>query len=184
MSLALWAAAPTLLGWHPTTVVTGSMSPHINPGDVISARPVPASSLRVGMVLLVDDPDHPKQLRLHRLVEFSPDGRLVLRGDANPQADSSHVDPRAVRGVGSVRVPYVAIPILWIHEKAWVKLVLLVAAILALVAAMGLDRDPSAVSTEEQTGPTPTEPTPTEPTSTEPTSTEPTGTRPRRTERP
>jgi signal peptidase len=96
------------------------------------------------MVLLVDDPDHPNRLRLHRLVRFTPDGRLVLRGDANAGEDSSHVERTAVHGVGSVRVPYIAIPILWIHEKAWVKLVVLVAVILALVAALGLDRDPAA----------------------------------------
>jgi signal peptidase len=144
MSLALWAAAPALLGWNPTTVVTGSMAPQILPGDVISSRPVPTGSLRPGMVLLVDDPDQPNRLRLHRLVRFTPDGRLVLRGDANPGEDSSHVERRAVHGVGSLRVPYIAIPILWIHEKAWVKLVVLVAAILALVAALGLDRDPAA----------------------------------------
>jgi signal peptidase I len=140
MSLTLWAAMPALLGWHPTTVVTGSMEPNIKPGDVVSARPVPSSSLKLGMVLLVDDPDHPDRLRLHRLVRFNPNGSLELRGDANPRADSSTVGRRAVHGVGSVRVPYVAIPILWLHEGALLKLVILVAAILALVAAAGLDR--------------------------------------------
>lgn len=144
MSLALWAGAPALLGWHPTTVVTGSMEPKIHPGDVISARPVSIGQVRPGMVLLVDDPDHRERLRLHRLVRFSGDGSLVLRGDANPGEDSSHVDPRAVRGVGSLRVPYVALPILWIHENAWFKLAALVAAVLALVAVMGLDRGAEA----------------------------------------
>jgi signal peptidase len=105
ISLTLWAGAPALLGWHATTVVTGSMQPRINPGDVVSARPVPSGSLQLGMVLLVDDPDHPDRLRLHRLVRFSPDGRLILRGDANPHEDSSPVDRQAVHGVGSLRVP-------------------------------------------------------------------------------
>lgn len=141
MSLTLWAAAPALLGWEPTTVVTGSMEPDIRPGDVVSARPIPSVNLKLGMVLLVDDPDHANRLRLHRLVRISPDDRLVLRGDANPQEDSSHVDRRAVHGVGAVRVPYVATPILWLHERAWTKLAILVTVILMLVAASGLDRN-------------------------------------------
>jgi signal peptidase I len=140
MSLTLWAAMPALLGWQPTTVVTGSMAPKINHGDVVSARPVPSSSLQPGMVLLVDDPDHRDRLRLHRLVRFNPDGSLVLRGDANPQDDSSPVDRKAVHGVGVLRVPYVATPILWLQQGAWLRLVMLVAVILALVAAAGLDR--------------------------------------------
>jgi signal peptidase I len=140
MSLTVWAAMPALLGWHPTTVVTGSMQPNIMPGDVVSARPVSSTDLKLGMVLLVDDPDHANQLRLHRLVRFSPDGSLVLRGDANPQEDSSHIDRQAVHGVGAVRVPYVATPILWLHERAWTRLAILVALILTVVAATGLDR--------------------------------------------
>lgn len=150
MSLMLWAAAPALLGWHPTTVVTGSMEPHIRPGDVVSARPVPSGKLQLGMVLLVDDPDHAHQLRLHRLVRFNPDGLLVLRGDANPQEDSSHIDRRAVHGVGSVRVPYVASPILWLHERAWIKLAIMVALVLAVVAATGLDRHLAPAETEAE----------------------------------
>jgi signal peptidase len=149
MSLTIWAAVPALLGWHPTTVVTGSMEPSIRPGDVVSARPVASSELKLGMVLLVDDPDHANQLRLHRLVGFNPDGRLVLRGDANPHEDSSPVERQDVRGVGSVRVPYVATPILWLHEGAWIKLAMLIALILLVVAASGLDRH-LAPATEEE----------------------------------
>ena len=140
MSMALWAAAPALLGWQATTVVTGSMQPRISPGDVISARPIPSENLQLGMILLVDDPDHRDRLRLHRLIRFNPDGRLVLRGDANPAEDSTPVDREAVHGVGSLRVPYVATPILWIQEGALFKLLILVALILAVVAATGLDR--------------------------------------------
>jgi signal peptidase I len=140
MSLALWAAAPSLLGWQATTVVTGSMQPRIKPGDVVSARPIPSGNLQLGMILLVDDPDHRDRLRLHRLVRFSPDGRLVLRGDANPAEDSTPVDRQAVHGVGSLRVPYVATPILWLHESAWIKIFVLAAVALGVVAATGLDR--------------------------------------------
>lgn len=170
LSLALWAAAPAILGWHPTTVVTGSMQPRINPGDVVVARPVPTGELRPGHVLLVDDPDHHDRLRLHRLVRTNPDGRLVLRGDANPTEDSTPVDPRAVHGVGSVRVPYVATPIMWIQKHAWTNLAILLAVILTLVAATGLDRDltpaseprpnPSGSGDDPTPPPTPAEPTP------------------------
>jgi signal peptidase len=65
----------------------------------------------------------------------------VLKGDANPQEDSSQVDRQAVHGVGALRVPYVALPILWLHENAWGKLAAFVAVVLALVAALGLGRD-------------------------------------------
>lgn len=140
LSLALWAATPSLLGWQPTTVMTGSMQPRINPGDVVIARPVPTSELRPGQVLLVDDPDHHDRLRLHRLVRSNLDGRLILRGDANPGEDSTPVDPHAVHGVGVLRVPYVATPILWLHNHAWTDLAILLALIATLIGATSLDR--------------------------------------------
>jgi signal peptidase len=168
LSLAMWAAAPAILGWHPTTVVTGSMEPRIHPGDVVVARPVPTDELRPGQVLLVDDPDHHDRLRLHRLVRTTPDGSLVLRGDANAGEDSTPVDPRAVHGVGFLRVPYVATPILWIQNQAWTNLAILLAVILTLVSATGLDRDatPASEPGPSPSGPgdDPTPPTPAEPT--------------------
>lgn len=155
MTLTLWAAAPALLGWQPTTVVSGSMEPHISRGDVVSARPIPSGSLQLGMVLLVDDPDHADRLRLHRLVGFNPDGSLTLRGDANPNADSTTVNREAVHGVGALRVPYVATPLLWLQEKAWVSLIIMVGVVLALVAATGLDRNPtSAAAADDDSEPT------------------------------
>jgi signal peptidase I len=99
LGLALWAAAPALIGWQPTTVMTGSMEPRLAPGDVVVSRPVAPSDLRVGKILLADDPDQPGHLRMHRYVEDGPDGTLVTKGDANPQQDSTPLERSAVHGV-------------------------------------------------------------------------------------
>src|SRR6478609_8803097 len=104
-SLMLWSVAPTVLGWHATVVVTGSMEPRLHVGDVVVSRPVAVNSVRVGQVALVDDPDHRGRLRLHRVNRINSDGTLTLKGDANRSADSSKVARSAVRGVGALRVP-------------------------------------------------------------------------------
>jgi signal peptidase I len=115
VSLLVWTCAPAVLGWHSTLVLSGSMSPSVLPGDVAVVRPVEPSDLRVGHVLLVDDPDRPGELRLHRLAGVT-DGRLVLRGDANQHADSTPVDPAQVRGALVLRVPAVGRPAIWAAE--------------------------------------------------------------------
>lgn len=107
--LLVWAVAPSLWGWQGTVVMTGSMQPRLAPGDIAVARPVAPEELRLGQVLLVDDPDHPGRLRLHRLVDVQ-DGRLVLRGDANPADDSSTVGYADVHGVAVLRIPLLAGP--------------------------------------------------------------------------
>jgi signal peptidase I len=113
LGLLLVSLLPAVFGWHPTVVLTGSMRPLLQPGDVVVARPVRIDRLRPGQVLLVEDPDRPGRLRLHRLVRFDDDGGLVLRGDANPGADSSPVAPAAVHGVAVLRVPSIGLPMLW-----------------------------------------------------------------------
>jgi len=135
LGMVAWALLPLALGWMPTTVMTGSMEPRISAGDVIIARPVPTGTAGLGHVLLVQDPDHANKLRLHRYVGDTPDGKLILRGDANPANDSSPVAPEAVHGVAVLRVPYVGLPAVWIAERNWGSLAALFVAVSALTVA-------------------------------------------------
>ncbi|MEG8033804.1 S24/S26 family peptidase [Sphingomonas sp. LR61] len=116
LGLALWAAAPALIGWQPTTVMTGSMEPRLTPGDVVVSRPVASGEVRTGKILLADDPDQPGHLRMHRYVEDGPGGTLVTKGDANPQQDSTPLERSAVHGVAFLRIPFVGAPVLWLRQ--------------------------------------------------------------------
>lgn len=139
LGLALWAAAPAVIGWQPTTVVTGSMEPRLVPGDVVVSRPVAPAELRAGRVLLADDPDQPGHLRMHRYVDDGPDGTIVTKGDANPQQDSTPVERSAVHGVAFLRVPVVGTPILWLREGAWGRVGILSIGLVALLALCTVD---------------------------------------------
>lgn len=139
VGLAAWAALPALLGWHPTTVSSGSMMPRLHVGDVAVSRPLGSQVPPLSSVLLFDDPDHPDRLRMHRLVRIDEDGLLVTRGDANPADDSTPVPPASVRGIGTLRVPWVALPIVWLREGRWLPLGLVGAglAVLLVTASSG-----------------------------------------------
>ncbi|MGW9415675.1 LamG-like jellyroll fold domain-containing protein [Arthrobacter cupressi] len=119
VTMMAWASAPIVLGWQPTTVMSGSMEPTIAVGDVVVSRPMGAENFTTGRVVLVEDPDHAGRLRLHRIAAVNPDGSLVLRGDANAANDSSSVEPAAVRGVGYLRIPAVGLPIVWLGNGQW-----------------------------------------------------------------
>jgi signal peptidase I len=125
--LVVWSLVPTLAGWTPRVIMSGSMEPRIVPGDIVVTRAVPAAILAEGQVVTVQDPDHAGRTRTHRLVRRDPEGGLVLRGDANQQADSSHVAPSQVLGLGVLRVPYVGRPLFWVAERNWAGLLALVA---------------------------------------------------------
>lgn len=136
-TMLLWSALPAVWGWVPTTVASDSMAPRIRAGDVVIAAPT--IEPRIGRVLLVEDPDRPERLRLHRLVEIDPDGSLVLRGDANAAVDSTPVESDAVRGVAMLRVPWVGLPGLWMSRGDVLPLALAVSGlmVLLLLSALG-----------------------------------------------
>ncbi|WP_166785649.1 MULTISPECIES: LamG-like jellyroll fold domain-containing protein [Cryobacterium] len=140
VSLLIWAALPAAIGWLPTTVASDSMAPRIRAGDVVVAMPVDDDDLRVGQVLLVDDPDHDDRFRLHRMVASDGTGALVLQGDANPTVDTSTIPRDAVRGVGVIRVPFAGFPGIWLRDGAVLPLVVFFGAVATLLLATRLDR--------------------------------------------
>ncbi len=121
-SLVFWSMLPLLVGMTPRVILSGSMEPRIHVGDVIVTREVPPATLTKGQVITVKDPDHHDRTRTHRFVRRAADGTIVTKGDANPQADSSHVTDADVLGLGVLRVPFVGRPAYWVAERNWLAL--------------------------------------------------------------
>lgn len=138
--LVAWTVVPAVLGWSADVVVSGSMQPTLQVGDVVVARPVAAAELRPGQVLVVEDPDHPGAHRVHRLVGTDAGG-LHLQGDANGAPDSSPVSPDAVVGVATVRVPAVGWPLVRWRAGAVGPLVGVGLAVAGLVALALVHRE-------------------------------------------
>lgn len=66
-------------------VLSGSMRPGIQPGDLAIVRPVPVSSLHKGEVIAYLPPGQTTPV-MHRIVSIDSQG-IVTKGDANPVAD-------------------------------------------------------------------------------------------------
>lgn len=116
--------------WKPTVMSSGSMAPALEVGDIVISSG-PTERFGVGSVIVFDDPAG-GGLRTHRIVDVTPQGRWVTRGDANGAVDSTPVHPARIRGEARLVVPFVGAPIVWYRHQEWVK----IAA--ALVAALGL----------------------------------------------
>lgn len=88
----LWTAALVLLGVTPLVVLSGSMAPALNPGDVAFARTVPASEVTTGDVVSVVSASGVRIT--HRVIDSAParsplgaGAVLHLQGDANDSPD-------------------------------------------------------------------------------------------------
>ena len=91
LTFALLAVGPHVLGYRTMTMLTGSMAPEINPGDVTIVTPVAISEVTEGMVITYHRPIEDHSLVTHRVisVETAPDGSVSVqtKGDANEAAD-------------------------------------------------------------------------------------------------
>src|ERR1700709_2573088 len=121
-SLVVWSMLPMLAGMTPRLILSGSMEPRIHVGDVIVTREGPGADPTKGHVITVKNLDHPGRTRTHRLLRRAADGTIVTKGDANAQADSTHVAAADVLGLGVLRVPLVGRPAYWVAERNWLAL--------------------------------------------------------------
>jgi signal peptidase I len=102
-ALAVAAAAWASTAFTAVYVGGGSMSPALIRGDLAVVRKGVAG-VRTGQIVLVEKPGWPAGV-LHRVVAVDVDGRLQLRGDANPVADLDPVTPGSVSGIVAFVLP-------------------------------------------------------------------------------
>lgn len=130
--LVLWATiVPLIFGWSPVMVLTGSMTPNIDSGDIVLGAPYGDEPLSPGKVIVFDNPTGTGKLT-HRIVDIAPTGDYVTRGDANGRIDSTPVPPDTIHAVGRYLVPTIGIVFIWANQGAYGHLV--AAAIIALAA--------------------------------------------------
>lgn len=82
---------PRLLGYETSTMLTGSMAPVINPGDVVVSVRTPTSALKAGDIITYRIPVQDQRVETHRVASVSrtPAGATVIttKGDANSGPD-------------------------------------------------------------------------------------------------
>ncbi|BBH67147.1 hypothetical protein ACTI_38320 [Actinoplanes sp. OR16] len=115
--LVLAALTPLSEGWSASVVVSGSMSPAVETGDVVITAPPAGRSIAPGRVVRFRSPDRPGRSTLHRISTITADGLLVTKGDANRTADVTPVPVSAVTGVSRWRVPYAGLPLVWWRDR-------------------------------------------------------------------
>ena len=85
------AVGPHVFGYRTMTMLTGSMAPGIEPGDVTVATPIDVTDVTEGMVITYHQPIGEHALITHRViaVDTALDGTVTVqtKGDANDAPD-------------------------------------------------------------------------------------------------
>ncbi|RZI92444.1 MAG: signal peptidase I [Microbacterium sp.] len=126
---------PRLMGGATLTILTGSMQPTLNPGDVIAVTPVADADLRVGDVVTFQPVSGDPTLVTHRVVDIDSSGVepvFTTRGDAN-SADDEPIISDQIQG----RVLY-TVPLLgWARTLLGPAVPVIVAVVAGCLIAFG-----------------------------------------------
>jgi signal peptidase len=151
--LLLPTVVRTSLGIGVTTVLTGSMRPAIDAGDLIITKTSDASTIRVGDVVVVETAGLSVA---HRVVETRPLSglnRLTTQGDANAEIDRDPVIVSPAHQVPRViwRVPEIGSPLAFLASADAQRLAvtLLVAANLIALTLFAVRRRPVGNASQE-----------------------------------
>src|SRR3954447_24627548 len=91
LAFAVLAVVPHVLGYRTMTMLTGSMSPQIDPGDVVISTPLDVEDVTEGMVISYHIPVDDHRVVTHRVtsVQHASDGTVTVqtKGDANTAVD-------------------------------------------------------------------------------------------------
>jgi signal peptidase len=108
-ALIVLAAASGLVLWKTEglrfySVQTGSMSPVLQPGDLVVATKPHLSDLQPGDIISYASPQNPQKIITHRIYQTNPaKGYLVTKGDnlayQDPPVAYSSITSKAVRAV-------------------------------------------------------------------------------------
>ena len=90
---------PTFMGFSYVKILSGSMEPTLDTGDVAICKAQDEYS--VGDAVLFEEGTH---LVLHRIVDIADDGSFITKGDANNVKDENTVMPEDVHGTLFYRI--------------------------------------------------------------------------------
>ncbi|MFE7630664.1 ice-binding family protein [Kocuria sp. NPDC057446] len=119
-TLTAIALVPALFGWQSTIIETGSMEPHVDPGDVVvladlpDDQPVPLGGVVQFISPAEARPDGRERPILHRIVIAHEDGTYATAGDANADVDSAPLVREQITGQARLLVPLIGLPALWL----------------------------------------------------------------------
>lgn len=115
-SLATVLALPPLVGHKTMVVLSGSMAPTLDIGDVVIDKTINVLDVKIGDVVTFRDPNHSKRTVTHRVRAISVEDRNVTfttRGDANTGNESWVIPATGRIGRVAFRIPKLGYALGW-----------------------------------------------------------------------
>lgn len=125
---------PNVLGYRFYIVLTGSMEPTIDVGDIVIVKEILKEQVEVNEIITFRS-KNTRNITTHRAIEIiniSGDIKYITKGDANNVQDPSLVDGELLVGKVVKVIPRIGIIIGWIKKNLKIILVIVVATFILI----------------------------------------------------
>lgn len=96
---------PSFMGYKPFIVLSGSMSPAINVGDLVVTKETDTSSLAVGDIIAFREGESVITHRIVGITETDGELQYTMKGDANNVDDAKPVTEKMIEGAYTLGIP-------------------------------------------------------------------------------
>jgi signal peptidase len=139
-NLAWFGLRVALNAEHPIlVVVSGSMVPTLNAGDIIAVHGSQPEGIMVGTIIVFHSPRDYDTLIVHRVIEkvdYNEGIGFKTKGDFNLFADTWIVPSDYVIGTYIGRVPYIGLVVMKLKEPAGMGFIIFIIAVLLIIELM------------------------------------------------
>lgn len=130
---------PRIFGYIPVTVVSGSMEPELNIGDVVLIKP--NEIYQINDVVTYREEN---MLVTHRIVALTDQG-FALQGDANNTIDSRYIKQEEIVGKVVMAIPMIGKIGLWLMTPVGILSVIVVAGIIYIIRKQFIEKKEAEV---------------------------------------
>lgn len=94
----------------PVVVLSGSMKPNINEGDLLIINKCSIESIENNDIIEFNIGEYKVIHRVIRIINNSENIKLITKGDNNPKVDKDFVQKENLEGCLSLKIPYIGYP--------------------------------------------------------------------------
>ena len=126
---------PSVFGWKPFIVLSGSMEDTIMPGDLILTKEIDASELKEGDVISFRANEY--AVVTHRIINIVDDKgerKYYTKGDNNDTADSEPVYNNQIEGIYRYRIPELGKIALYLQKPIGIAIGISIPLTIVLIA--------------------------------------------------
>lgn len=125
---------PSILGYKPFVVLSGSMEPGIDVGDVVVVKDVDPSELQVNDIIsFLDSKDTVTTHRIIDTIKVDDDTYFKTKGDNNNTEDKDIVSPQSVQGIYQFKIAKMGNVIMFIQEPTGFALVMMTILVICIL---------------------------------------------------